>query len=329
MYDVITVGSATVDVFVYTEKSDLITIRNQGSQEEFIAYPSGTKLLIKTLKFNTGGGGTNTAVALSRMGLKVGYVGAIGKDENGQIIRTQLQKEKISFLGSMVKEQTDYSVILNSLAHDRTILNYKGASAQLRFEDIDQKKLKQTKWIYCSSLVDAAYRTLEKISAFAVKNNINLAFNPSSYLAERGADYLKVMLRNSNVLIMNKEEAQDITQETEINGMLRGIKSFGCEHAIITDGKRGVYAVCGNERYDVLPHKVKVVESTGAGDSFASTFVGALAMGKDPQTALRLGIANAESVIRNSGAKSGLMSRKKLQSYVKNHPYKIIKKRFE
>ena len=73
MYDIITVGSSTVDVFVNTD-SELIKIKTAKSEEELIAYPAGTKLIIKDLNFTIGGGGTNTAVAFSRLGFKVGYL---------------------------------------------------------------------------------------------------------------------------------------------------------------------------------------------------------------------------------------------------------------
>jgi ribokinase len=74
MYDVITVGSATVDVFVKTE-AELIEITKKGSEEELIAYPTGSKILIQQLDFKIGGGGTNTAVAFARLGLKTAYLG--------------------------------------------------------------------------------------------------------------------------------------------------------------------------------------------------------------------------------------------------------------
>ena len=82
MYDVITVGSNTLDVFAKTD-SELIEIKTKNFTEELLAYPLGSKILIKELDFMIGGGGTNTAVAFSRLGLKTGYLGKIGKDENG------------------------------------------------------------------------------------------------------------------------------------------------------------------------------------------------------------------------------------------------------
>ena len=73
-FDVITFGSAVVDVFVDTDVSE---------KKNFISYPVGSKILIKDLKIDVGGGGTNSGVAFSRLGLKTGYIGKLGDDENG------------------------------------------------------------------------------------------------------------------------------------------------------------------------------------------------------------------------------------------------------
>ena len=93
-YDIITVGSNKVDVFAKTD-SELIEIKTRTHTEELLAYPVGTKILIEELEFMIGGGGTNTAVAFSRLGFKTGYLGKIGKDENGLKVFKLLKKEKV------------------------------------------------------------------------------------------------------------------------------------------------------------------------------------------------------------------------------------------
>ncbi len=323
MLDIVTVGSGTVDAFIYTDKSDLITIKNEHEEREFIAYPSGTKMLIKKLVFSTGGGGTNAAVALGRMGLRTAYIGALGDDENADLIFKDLQRVRSVFLGQIVKEKTDFSVILDSIAHDRTILNYKGSSTKLRFAKLKLAKAKRARWLYSSSLIGESYHAIEQLADFAKKNHMKVAFNPSSYLAERGAKYLEKMLRLTDVLILNKEEAQDITKKDRVELMLTDLKKFGSEHVIITDGKNGVHALCEDCHYLILPHKVKVVEATGAGDAFASTFVGGLCMRKNIRTCMQWGMANAEAVLKNYGAKGNLLTLAELVRHVRNYPYVI------
>ena len=323
MYDIITVGSATVDAFANTE-SELIKIKTSNSEEELIAYPSGSKILIKELRFTTGGGGTNTAVSLARLGHKVGYLGSLGNDENGRKILDLLKKEKIDFIGKLTNEMTGYSIILDSIEHDRTILTYKGANNKLKFSDINQKKLK-AKWFYFSSMISESFKTLEKLAEFAEKNKIKIAFNPSTYLAKKGKDYLKNILTKTNILILNNEETSLLAGKNNIKAMLEALHNLGPEIIVITDGKKAINAYDGKNIYVMIPNGVRVVESTGAGDAFASSFLSGIIKKKDIGFALRLGLINSESVIMHPGAKNRLLKYNEILKVIKKRPAKIKK----
>src|SRR3989344_3623086 len=137
-YSIITVGSAVVDAFLDTD-----THETHGK----ICYPAGEKILIKHLDFFTGGGGTNTAASFSRMGLKTGFLGSIGKGYNAEIILRELKKMKIDFLGTQENGEAGYSVILDSREKERTILTYKGVNDFLKFSKMP-KNIFNTEWIY-------------------------------------------------------------------------------------------------------------------------------------------------------------------------------------
>ncbi|MDD5086467.1 MAG: carbohydrate kinase family protein [Candidatus Nanoarchaeia archaeon] len=323
MYDVITVGSATVDVFADT-KSKLIKIKTSSSEEDLIAYPSGSKILIKDLRFTIGGGGTNTAVSLSRLGHKVAYVGKIGKDENGKKVIELLKKEKVDFIGKLSDEMTGYSVILDSIEHDRTILTYKGANNNLNFSELDCKKM-NTKWFYFSSMVSNSFKTLEKLAYFAEKNKINIAFNPSSYLARKGPAFLKKILKRTKILILNNEEANYIAGKGEIKEILKKLSKLGPEIVVVTHGKEEIGAFDKKSFYIIKPNKIKVIESTGAGDAFASSFLSGIIKKNDVEFALRMALANSESVITHPGAKNKLLTYNEILNKISKKPAKIKK----
>src|SRR3990167_7729890 len=115
MYDVITVGSATVDVFAKTHFSELIKIINPKGETDLLAFPSGTKILIDDLEFTTGGSGTNTAVAFSRLGHKAAFLGKLGQGTNSDFIHKNLMREKIKLLCACGKGNAGYSIILDTL----------------------------------------------------------------------------------------------------------------------------------------------------------------------------------------------------------------------
>jgi ribokinase len=326
MFDVITVGSSTIDVFAGVE-SEEIKIKTKEGEEELIAYPCGSKILIKELEFLTGGGGTNTAVCFSRLGLKTAYLGKIGVGTNSGLILKKLSKEKVKFVGiKSKKHHAGYSFVLESLSGDRTILTYKGANNYLDYKEIDKKNLK-TNWFYFSSMVEKSYETLEKLSDYAKENNIRIAFNPSNYLAEKGKDFLSNLLKNTYLLILNKEESELIVGKGNYEELIISLMKLGPKIVVITDGKKGAYTIENSYLYNVIPNKVHAIETTGAGDAFASTFLGCVIKGKSTGESMKLASINAGFVILEKGAKKGLSKYPKLIKVLKTNPPVLEKKK--
>lgn len=292
-FDVVTFGSAVIDVFVYTDISE---------RKGFMNYPIGEKILIKKLKFDVGGGGTNTAVAFSRLGFKTGCICELGDDENGRRALKLLKKEKVKFLGEKVKgELTGYSVVLDSKGGDRTILTYKGANDEVDLKDIGKFK---TKWLYFSSLLGKSFETQKKLAEMLKKKGTKLAFNPSSYLIKE--KNLSSLLKLTDILILNKQEAEMLARDKKKN-LLEELHSLTRGIIVITDKNKLISCYDGNKKYFLKPHDIKVVERTGAGDAFASGFVAGRIVGKSIDECLKLGLKESESVIKAFGSKNNLI----------------------
>ncbi len=306
MFDIITIGSATVDVFVTTKASSREILRHAHHHD--VCLHLGAKVLIDDLVFDTGGGGTNAAVSFSRLGFRTGWLGVVGSDPNARTVLDAVKKDKVAFLGAHKPGRTGYSVILVGLEHDRTILTFKGVNDQLLPRDVPKL---HAKWLYCSSMLGKSWNTFLGIVKQARKHGTKIAFNPSLYLASRGLAELMPVLRGLDVLVFNKEEAQALLGTTE-----KSIAEMLCDLAlyvkipVITDGHRGAYATDGKKVYMIMPRTIRVVETTGAGDAFASGFVAGQMMKKDIPTSLRLGQIQAESTLRAVGAKNDLATRK-------------------
>ncbi len=318
-YDVICVGSATVDTFVF---SDVEEHRHNGHVE--MCYIAGSKILIKKIYFKSGGSGTNTAVGFKRMGLRSAFLGKMGAGNNSNIVMEDLNKERVPFLGIRDKNvHTGYSVILDSEGKDRTILTFKGANDELRYNEVKLNGM-DTKWFYFGSMLGESFETIEKLAEYAGKKGIKIAYNPSIYQAERGAKYLGKILRNTDVLVLNKEEAEALSGDKG-DKVFSKLRSFGPRIVCVTDGENGSKVFDGEHLYISHVHKVKCVEKTGAGDAFASGFVSAIIKGRDIETAINIGNVNAESVIQHIGAKKGLLTWGEAESIIKKKPVKIEK----
>src|SRR3989339_1450636 len=181
MYDVISIGNATQDVFVEISKK---------YAKKEVCFLPGQKIEIEGIHYFTGGGAMNSAASFSRMGLKAAILCAIGNDPAGKAVGESLAKEKISKeLAVRAKKDTAYSVILTGFGKDRVILAYGGATASIDEKNIRWKKLK-AKWIHISSLPRDCMLA-EKICVFAKKNGIKVAINPGKVELSAGLKKLE------------------------------------------------------------------------------------------------------------------------------------------
>lgn len=323
MFDVITVGGNTVDIFAKTD-TPVMHMRKKGKKpsQSMIAYPLGEKILITHLEHQVGGGGTNTAVAFSRLGLKTAYLGKIGQDNHGLDVFRLLKKENVRFIGALGKE-TGISIVLDSIRDDRTILTYKGCNNNLTFEEINKSKLR-TDWFYFSSMVEKSFKTLIKLSEYANRSGIKIAINPSSYLVKKGIKKISKVMNKCDLLILNKEEAKTLSEKKDIRQVLKVLKTHVNDAVVVTDAKNGAYCYDGENLYTAKPAKnLKIVETTGAGDAFASGFTAGQVMGKTMKESFLMGFLESEAVIQAYGAKNDLLSRRKLMSIMKKDKRKI------
>jgi len=316
-YDVITVGSGLVDAFVradFKEKSGAMY------------FPVGTKIKVDDISFSIGGGGINSAICFSHLGLKTGFLGKIGRGYNGLIILKGLEDNKVDFLGIKTEEHTGYSIILESENKNRTILTFKSTSDNLKFNEISLNRL-NTKWFYFTSLGGESFETQKNIALYCKKNGKKLAYNPSSYHTKNGAVFLEPILRNTNFLSLNKEEARMLVKSENIYS---GLRKLGPEIVCVTDGENegGIYD--GEFLYKYIPPKIKIKEVTGAGDIFGSSFVSGLIKFRNIEDALKIAVAHAAFAIsRGDGIYKRMASWNEIERIIKHKKFKIKKEKLK
>ncbi len=311
-YDIITMGSATIDIFVDTG-SDLF---RRGKQKGIVEVPFGSKITTKEVHFDVGGGGTNSAIAFSRMGFKTAFIGKIGNDANGKHVLSNLRKNKVdSYLVVESGDATGFSVVLDADGHDRTIIVYRGTNDKLKPSEVRVSKIK-TEWFYLATMMGDSFKSLEKVAEFAKRKGIKVMFNPSSYLAKKGLGYLKKILDATDILVLNDKEASLLSKKNGLQVMAQTLYEKCKCIVVITLGSKGALAFNGNRMYTIKSNKIKVLETTGAGDAFASGFLAGYIKSDDIDFALKIGRAQSESVITHYGSKNKLLGWRALNKLI-------------
>lgn len=312
MYDIITFGSAAMDIIVRPKKLTSLAYNKESENSKKICLDIGSKVDVDSIEFASGGGGTNTAATFALQGLKTAFVGSVGDDTFGKDIIAELKKLKVDtkFVVVTKEKPTNSSIVILNQENDRTILAYRGASECLVKETIPYKKL-QAKWIYLAPMTGNLCYNFEEIVDFAHKNNIRVAVNPS--MAQLSLQNFPNIAKKVDLLILNEEEASFLTklpmeQESEI---FKKIDEMCSGVAMMTKGEKGILVSDGKKLYSAKPHgDRKVVDTTGAGDSFASGFlVDFIRTNGDIEKAIQMGMANSEANIAEFGAKNGLLKK--------------------
>lgn len=299
---ILAIGKATQDVFLKSNEFD-------PHQEGKIAYthlPLGAKLDLEDVIFATGGNATNAAVTFARQGLHGRFMWILGNDPASQSILQDMDIEGVDTTLVVQSEEyrASYSSVLLSPNGERTILNFHGTPLAADGHPLDLSAIGESDWIYISSL--NSMDLLERIITIAAQKGVKVMFNPAgSELAQ--ADKLKGLLEDVEVLVLNKEEMQQLVHGESIEELVLHGTHY-CPVVIVSDGPKGVCASDGKVVVTAgMYEDVPVVDRTGAGDAFGSGFLSQWSRGSTLEEAIIFGSANSTSVVAQIGAKAGIL----------------------
>ncbi len=321
MLDIITVGTATRDVFLASRDFKVLKdpkhLDKLGFPKgEAACFALGSKLEIKDPVFTTGGGAANAAVSFSRLGFKTAACMKLGDDDSGKAVLAELKSEGVKPIVSFSKDEgTAYSTVLLTPGGERTILIFRGAGEHVTERDLPLSSLK-AKWAYLAP-GKIPVSLLEKAVLAFKKKGMKIALNPSRGYLTLHNKKIERILRSADVVLVNREEAAYLTgvsyhREEKLMKSFFGL--FGEGIAVITEDKKGAVAFDGAYVYRVgIFEDAKMVDETGAGDAFGAGFVSGLMEMGDILYALRLGSANAASVIEHMGGSTGALTKKEFK----------------
>lgn len=321
--DIISIGDVVTDDFIELEKDEAWTYEDEHDRK-VLAMEFATKLPFKGRQvIDAVGNASNAAVAFTRLGLATGFVANVGDDQYGRDIITALHDRGVDtrFVKVNRNMASNYHFVLRYNS-ERTILvkheDYDYVWPQLEGKDVPS-------WAYFSSISEKAMPYHDQVSDWLDKNpDVKLAFQPGTFQMEAGVERLKRIYERSEVLVLNREEAVLVGggDHGNVHDLMDKLHTLGPKIVVVTDGPAGAYASDGSERWKMplYPDPAPPVDRTGAGDAFASTFVGQLAKGNTVEGALQWAPINSMSVCQKVGAQAGLLSDEDLEELLKKAP---------
>lgn len=323
MFDIITIGGAVWDTLFVTDKGHIIATPENPTEQNLFAFEYGAKIVSDNVYTGAGGGAANTAVTLARLGLKAAARISLGNDQNGQMIKKILEKEKVNteLIENEPDKMTGFSfVLVDAKDGDHTIFSYRGANEKLLITNY-KLLITNAKWIYVTSLTGQWQKILNDILEIKKENpSLKIAFNPGATQLAAGYEVLKDILAATDILFVNKDEAIELALSknpgdrnrdiNDIKFLFENIFAGGVKTAVITAGALGAYA--GNSEKIVYSKagSDKRLDTTGAGDAFGSAFLGSFIInGGNLEESLKYGIINSNNVVNEYGAQKGILTR--------------------
>jgi len=313
VFDCVTIGGASRDVFFMTDKGRVIHDPNS-SKKKLVAFGFGSKIIPESTEFSYGGGGANVAVCLARLGLKVSTVLSIGAEGTGSLLVDDLETAGVDTTHVMRNREyhTALSMIVGIPGKDHTMFLYRGANNHMAIRDWRSIK---TKWFYLSSLTGDSADMIPELFAYASAHNICIAWNPGSEQLEQGYRDLSDYLEITDILILNRDEAMKLvlsknnrSNTHDMKHLLGALADMTKGIIVVTDGDNGSYVYDQNEIYHQPAYDAEVIETTGAGDAYGATFLAARFLGCGISFSMKMAAHNSASVIENVGAQEGLMN---------------------
>ena len=303
--DVICAGAAIVDILLQPVSKNIFDTES---------YP------LDHIAMTIGGDAINEATIISRLGNKTALMSMIGDDPAGKFILGSCDENQIDTKSLLVKPAVTTSMNVGLVTDDgeRTfVTNRNGSLWKMCVDDIDCSRFSEAKILSLASIFNEPLLTgknLESVFQAARKAGLIICADMiKPRLGETLSD-IKGALGYVDYFFPNYEEAVLLTGTKDLAEVADVFLSCGVKNIVIKTGHKGCY-IKNNAGEEVVPavQGIKALDTTGAGDNFASGFITGLLEGKTLRECGQLANVTAAVSVQSLGATTGVRSREQVE----------------
>ncbi len=291
------------------------------------AYPlPGTEAIATSVEMHTGGSAVNTAIALAKMDMDVGFIGRVGQDSLSNIALSELKKADVDCSHVQVDPKVSTGMIFIAVSGDgeRTMFGNRGANAFTEAKAIDTDYFANCRWIHLSSYSFLAHHQYETmLAALDLAENspyTRVSLDIATEPALRARSQIVGVLPRLDVILPNETEVSLLGDGLPVYESLDYLLNDPKANAVVTKtGHKGCILAVGEKRVKVPSFNVKARDTTGAGDSFNAGVVLARLIGLSWESAAALGNAMAGLTTTKEGAGTNALNRNDVARLVEKH----------
>jgi ribokinase len=262
-----------------------------------------------------GGSVANTVVGLARLGCKVGFIGKAGCDREGDLLINDFRKEGVDSSGIIRAKEGKSGSVMGFVDKKgaRALYIDSGVNDTIEFEEINREYASRTHFLHLTSFVgEKSFQTQKKLLS-TLPSSLKVSFDPGALYARKGLAQLEPIIKKTHVFMPNAIELELLTGEADYCKSADFMVGKGIKIVAVKLGGSGCYVTDGHERHRIEAFKVKVADTTGAGDAFCAGFLYGLLKGKSLYECGRLGNFVASRCVMKMGARAGLPYAKDLE----------------
>jgi sugar/nucleoside kinase (ribokinase family) len=308
MKKVIGLGNALVDIMTILENDEFLNQHNlpKGSmqlvdlKQSEAVNKSARKL---EQKLTSGGSAANTMYSLAKLGIDTTYIGKISNDEYGNFFKKDMENSGVNTI--LFNSQTPSGVAMALVSKDgeRTFATYLGAAVELNQDDLKPEHFEGKDIFHIEGYLVYNHPLMLKAAELAKQFGLKISLDLASYnVVEDNYEFLKDYIEKYvDIVFANEEEAKAFTGKNPEDALNEIAKIT--EIAVVKIGDKGSLIKTQNKKYQAGVIDVKMIDTTGAGDSYAAGFLYGLINGYSPSTCGKIGAILSGKIIEFIGAK--------------------------
>ncbi|PTN04253.1 adenosine kinase [Mangrovibacterium marinum] len=305
---IVGIGNALVDVLVQLKDDHLLeqfglpkgsmTLVDADTSQKILSATAGLESARET-----GGSAANTVRGIAQLGAKTAFIGKINADEMGHFFRKSFEDLQIKPHLLTGNIPSGVAATLISPDSERTFGTYLGAASEMVASELSDELFAPYDYLHIEGYLVFNHELIEGILKIAKKNGLIISLDMASFnVVEANLDFLKRLVNDYvDIVFANEEEAKAFTGKEPEEALLEIAEQ--CSVAVVKIGKEGSLIKAGGQQVRVAATTVNVVDTTGAGDVYASGFLYGLANGFSLANCGKLGGMLAAEVIQVVGAK--------------------------
>ena len=305
---IIGIGNALTDIIVPIKDYEIIDSLNiphggmvMIDKNQFLEINKHIAKINKSMV--AGGSAANTIYGLSKLGVETSFIGKVGMDTIGDNYEQDMLKAGIK--PDLIRTDTPSgcAIVLITPDGERTFASYLGAAQELMPENISEENFRGHDILHIEGYLLFNYDIVLKAMQTAKKLGMKVSLDLAAHnFVEENRPIIKDLIRNYvDVCFANEEESKAVTglQPREALDCI----SEDCDFTVVKLGSKGSLIKHNGIVYEVGTPHVECVDSTGAGDLYASGLLYGIAKGYNAETCGKIGAIIGSIVIQNYGAR--------------------------